>query len=489
MKNVLFVCYLVFVAISLCGQTKPDVKIILNGQTLSPDQITKIKPGAIYQVQVTGVNLNLYKVTLDKADSSVTSALSFPTFASLPIDGLKTAMAELSAFGGIISVFPKEMQDIITDDTLRSGTLTLKSVLWHRVIEKIKAAPTKPTPKELAMLIMRGSFDQLTLYNAILQTTKNEIDATVLNFYTLYLSGQTVTSVFNNVATPTQLLFQITGHQQTIGELQTRISKGFESYQKQIKTYQAEVADDKDLKALDEKIRNAYTEFNSAIEKVQAPVTAANVIKLWNLVLPVINNNSFNNTYTSIPQQFSKEKSIINIEVKPWHDSLRLSSYKTRLEFPINNDKVFWGISSGFYFGTKANEYYSTKTSIVGAPPTDTTYSIIKEDPGKGEIGFNTMLRWGTRLTKKWDHTFFQFGIGPGVSVSDKIRPRMLLGIGLAFGDKHKFVFDYGYMLGYYDVKSKVYELATEYQANPATVTVSQLKTSCYFSVSYLFYK
>jgi hypothetical protein len=292
---------------------------------------------------------------------------------------------------------------------------------------------------------------------------------------------EAVTTIFGPGITPSALLQEVTKYRTSLDSLSRAVKSASDQFIAAGEPYKAIIEAEPNLKALNEQIKKSFSEFEPAIVAVKDPIQAANATRLFKSLAPGINNSS--RTFVSLPLQFTKEESRLEINIQPRSDSTTLlQSYNTVLVFPTATHDQFWGISSGFYLSTPANESYSTIANIAA----DTTYSIVKEKPGKMEFGFNTMMRFGSRIST---NVYWQAGIGPGVSVSDKVRPRMLIGTGLAFGQKHSILLDIGAVFGYYNVKSKAFENTDGYATEPKNITVSQIKTGAYFSISYLFLK
>ncbi len=97
------------------------------------------------------------------------------------------------------------------------------------------------------------------------------------------------------------------------------------------------------------------------------------------------------------------------------------------------------------------------------------------------------MVRYAFKF-KPQDKNYCQIGFGPGVSVADKVRPRVMGGLGWSSGGRHNFVIDAGCILGYTDRLSVVYDEQTFYHSIPGNLTVSKLNLSYYFSIVYMFH-
>jgi hypothetical protein len=96
------------------------------------------------------------------------------------------------------------------------------------------------------------------------------------------------------------------------------------------------------------------------------------------------------------------------------------------------------------------------------------------------------MVKYCTQLSK--DYTYWQIGAGPGVTITDKVRARLMIGTGLAFGRNHTVLIDAGYIAGYTEQLSAIYQNNLNPAVAPGSVTVSKLSSGFYFSLAYLFH-
>lgn len=438
-----------------------QITIDASSQTIQMDKskLQAIKPGDFYQVIVDNVHSGLYNINIDKADTSIAKPLSFPTFATLPIDGLEKAISGLAKLGGILEALPAKLN--------KSNYFAVS------------------TPVDMAKALLLGNKEVLIDSLAKLKFHQREIDQLVLEIYQVQLNNQTLSqsNPFGSPRTNSELLKAVLRQRKLLDILSVNIGNSYKQFRAASgsKEISEAISTTKELKELDEQIRKSYDEFEPAITKVRDVVNGENTFKLLSLLVAPLNQG--NRTFKSLPFQLTKEETSLDIKITPRDGTIGLQAYSTQIKFPIGYCKNFWGLSSGFYTSSPSNEAYSVQSNIVAK---DTSYSILKERPGSFEIGFNTMLRRGWYIKEGF---YWQVGIGPGFSVSDKIRPRMLLGTGAAFGDKHAVLVDIGLITGYYDVKSEVYQQDSSYKAIPSSIVVSQLKAGLYLSISYLFLK
>ena len=169
------------------------------------------------------------------------------------------------------------------------------------------------------------------------------------------------------------------------------------------------------------------------------------------------------------------------VSITPRDTKYNLQSYSTQIIFPLVPQRYnVTGIS--YYCSGLTDEEYSIEK------PTDTSYRYSFRSGTEGEGGLAASYRAGIKLTKcPW--LGFHASIGAGMSISKKIRPRILLGGGLSFGKKHMLAVDCGFIFGYVDRKNSTLDFTKTYseKQRPEPIIVSQLERSCYLSVGYLF--
>lgn len=458
------------------------------------DELQKMKPGNFYRVIIKEINLNAWKVKIGNHDSSATTPLTFPTFASMPISSLQDAVKSLTSLGGaVVAGAPGlKLSDNVLDFTsskmMKDGKDFDKAYNRQLYLRLRNENPTTPAPSRAHEIraLLTANERALKVALCTLQCIRREIDNVLL------LANQTVLNeqleprmnLFGRGISAADLLTRVTTYRTSLDTLSRWVVRASSSFSEARVAYATEIEAKPEFKSLDQQIKKSYLEFEPAIASVKTPLNADNISKVFSQYVAIGNSGEF---YRSLPIQFTSEISQVNVDITPRSENSGLNPYRLQLTFPAKTFDKFWGVSSGFYLSTPANDAYSTRVNIEA----DTTYSLVAENSGKLEIGFNTMLRYGRRLraSKVDNNLYWHIGIGPGISVSDKVRPRMLLGTGLALGEDHTLVIDVGAIVGYYDVKSEVFNEPGPYAVMPEKATVSKLKGGFYFSIGYLFLK
>lgn len=465
------------------------IKLDLGGKKLVYDKakLNNLQKGDFYQIEITDASSSLYKYSIGNKDSSTSSSLNFPTFATLPIDGLTAAVAGLSSLGGLLGSISKSERDVVELTRYYLSMMDLtendEKVLKANIATKIpKDTRAQVTP------ILYAAKENIRSFLTDIEEEKRIVDNILMDIYKAVLADQVKensANPFGKIQDPGSLIGEIFQTRNRLDEKSQNIAAEYKNYRTILgnNEFESAISKDDQLKALDAQIRKAYDEFEPAIQKLMGPISGDNFFKLASLLIPSINKTT---VFKSLPIQLTEEQTVLEIKATPRSDGFGLPEYHTKIKFPIN-DKSFWGLSSGLYVSFPADDAYSVRTTFS---KTDTTFSLVNENPEKLEVGFNTLIRRGWKIGSN-QSTFWHVGFGPGLTVTNKVKPRFLLGTGLAFGNKHAFLIDFGLITGYYDVLSNAFE-ANNLENIPIAPTdymKSKLKAGGYFSIGYLFLK
>jgi hypothetical protein len=182
--------------------------------------------------------------------------------------------------------------------------------------------------------------------------------------------------------------------------------------------------------------------------------------------------------YVSLPFQLMGDQTKMHITIEPREKTSSLQAYSTDFVFPQEKN-WFMGVGSSFYVSFLHDDAYSTVTIL-----TDTSYRVIKENPGSLEIGMQAMMMIGF-CSSNWGYWYASFG--PGISISNKVKPRLLAGGGYAFGKRNLFTVGVNFIVGAVDRKSEVIQLDTRYAQKPDQITVSRIEYGLCLTVGYVF--
>lgn len=438
----------------------------------TPPKVSKtdIKKGDFYIVKVKGLNLNLYKVSMSAVDTILSKPQQTPAFGNFQLDALSKLAAGISPLSTILTINQPMMLDLTQSVSTLKGrasfTATTKAAAANTTIiarmqqEKIDLEASKGRIEALGKRI---DDLKMAVYKLRLTALKTVPDAGTFDFDAALIEIEDIR----------KLLSAEKG-------IMTLAQKNYEGFSTLNKSAIEAAAD---LKENDKSIKEAYDKIVTLLTEAVASVSADKSQELLAPLIAIQNNKDA--IFTSMPQQFTGEQSKVTLTVSPRDEKFNLNSYSTQYTFPIRIKKyVSVGIS--FYGASLHDEAYSTLKAKAPDSTTTDSYSLKKEDNHKAELGIAALLRFGT---KYWDNRDIgtHLSLGAGISVSNKIKPRMLFGGGFSFGDKHMLTIDAGGILGYVDRLSNVVSESATYSEKPESVVVSKIGFGGFLSIGYLY--
>jgi hypothetical protein len=430
------------ISIDFKGKTVPNI----NG-------IQDIKKGDFYKVKVIGLNSSLYKVTIGTKDSSITKGLSMPGFSALGISDISALVSMIG--GGAVSA------------TKSVGSLDgMKSLMFAdggaNQVNKDSLKEISDDAVSIANLLKANAvkvdkfyFDTQLALACALEATKSADCTPPLK------PSEMIASITKARKEQTRIAIKL-------GELNVRL--GNLSLHSSLKTQIDELAGN--LKNL-----------GKAKEKVDGALVSEKISPVISSVVLIPNAENGGNGFESLPQQFNGDYATINVKIEPRKAEYPLHSYSTSITFP-NQRCWFGGVGTSFYMAGLNDEDYSVRETVQA--DSSSNFNLEKEDGLALEVGMAALLHFGWKLDPE-RRIGLNFVMGPGISLTEKVRPRLLLGAGIAIGKKHMFVLDGGVIMGSVNQLSTVYDSSTTYISKPEQVLVGTLKASGFGSVGYLF--
>ncbi len=417
-----------------------------------PTPLNKIKVGDFYQIQILNINQNLYKVSINSADTSSSKPQTTPTFGSLELDVLAKVIAGISPLNTTTLVNPN-----------------INSFTKSQPIGKAK--------------FKFDLNDQIKICNVIRNTVDvdvKQIDDFKLKVYKERLNALQLSNTTNSLDFA-QALKTIENIRKELKNAQKMAEESRNLYEKFSTDNKKTIDDDPDLTAKDREIKDSYDKSITTLTEAFASVSADKVNELLSMLVLLENNKD--NVYTSLPFQFMGEQAKVTISIVPRSDTYNLSSYSTQLIFP-SRLKPYTVVGLSFYGTTLRDDAYSTVETPTSA--NSSVFSIKQEEDNKVELGIAALLRVGTKFS-----TNSNFGVhvsfGPGVSITTKIKPRLLLGGGFSYGKKHMIALDIGGIAGYVDRKSVTVDVSAQYAKKPDPVVVSKIGIGGFASLGYMY--
>lgn len=456
-----YIFTLLFLSLLLCQPAmSQDVKTItldLEQPRASENLNIRLKKGDWYQIKLSNVNLNAFRVNVSAADSFFTYAPKSPSFADLPVETIGSLTSELLS-GVDFSLFTTSLPESVVQKLKNNVDSPLKEVELKS--PDVLLSSSSQVESDLN--------ETLEMYNNLLFTIGDQsIDAVVDGEMDDFLSPYTTIKV------------------NELREKQQLINKEIEDYQLIYRAYlvsNAEALSKEPLKSQIAKLETFNTELIAKQSQLNAAldVKALTRLKLRSRFLDV--NNSME--YITLPQRFNGNKATISVSLTPRDSSIQFDAKSTR--FMIEQQKnSYFGTGVSFYLSGLSDENYSTLKEVSA---TDTTFTITSEGESGFEVGISSLFRAG--LQKQYDGDVSLGGhlsFGPGISVTDDVRPRILAGVGGSLSSgRHALSVDLGFIGGPVRRKSNAINDGDVFSERPETVTVSVMDSSWFVSLGYM---
>jgi hypothetical protein len=484
MKKITNLLLFVFLGSGLHQSLNAQVKTMeINFKTKEvislPESINKYD---FYRLKISNINLNLYKVSIDHKDSSVNSTVEFPTFEAMGLDGLTKMLANLTPLTSISQVAKTLGKDKekFTDLTLEQKTMEINRengimdkgelltiTINKNVIEEINKNIYYLQQQGYRLKKFNFSFDSLNLK--------------VQNLYLSYFaSDPAVGSLLRNNLKYSDILSTSQMYQTKIRTFIDMLEKSSLSYLDFFSKNKPVINADTSLRNTDKALKVAYAATIDSAYKMYQIFGTKNVSEWLTSIIHLENN--CNTDYLSLPFQLKGDMTTLNVSIEQKKDEYGLPKYQTDLFFPTNQ-KMFIGTGISFYWSTLHNEAYSVKATTIDSLTTN--YSIVSENSPKMEIGIATLLHFGGKV--KNSNLGLSGTIGPAISISPIVKPRLTIGAGISYGKRQMVAIDFLGIGGFVDKKSEVYSVNEIYNVKPEQITVSKLSFGWGISLGYIY--
>ncbi len=441
------------------------LEIDFNTKKLSINSLESIKEGEYYQIKINHINQNLFKVSLSSIDTFSSKPQQTPTFGNFDLEALTKLISAISPLSTAIA---KEEKSNFSNISNKGFSEELPRI-------KVNGIPEDTISKRIAMekSDLSKANESIASIKGLIDTLNFKINKFRLN--SLRLNNDSIK--FNYDST----LMSLEQLRKVITTLKVELQKSQESYDMFSTIYKTEIAKGKTNLSNDTLIKGSYKQILGLLTEVYASVSADKANELLSSIVFIDNNSS--NIYTSLPIQFLGEQAKVQISITPRDETYKLQSYNTQVLFP-HKIKTYTSVGLSYYASTLHDDAFSSTKTIVN--DSTNNYSFKEELGNNLELGLATMLRYG----RKCDNNNFgtHFSVGAGISLSNKVKPRFLVGGGFSVGKKHMLAVDLGGIVGYVDRLSSTIDLnKTDYPEKPETITVSKVGFGGFLSVGYIY--
>jgi hypothetical protein len=421
-------------------------------------------------LHITNINTFLYSISIQTRDTITERELKLPGYSFFDIPSIQTAASGLS---------PLEL--LKGSPIFRIGKPD-KMGRRPKVDTTYELTPSQKRENEVRKL-MDSEKVKLETTEKNLNVVKNQIDSLFFKTKIFMLSPyieDASASMFNTFGWKefsTEIFIRdIDEIHLSLVQTKKEIVNDSIFYSEYTKGYRDVIAHSSKIKIRDTEIKQIY---NQLINHVGEVLDSINITKYAGLLKDMIEaENNRKHEYVSLPFQLTGDQTKMHITIEPRGEKSSLQTYSTDYVFPRAKN-WFMGVGSSFYVSFLHDDAYSTVTIS-----TDTSYKVIKENPGTVEIGMQAMMIIGFCPS---DLGYFFASFGPGISISNKVKPRLLLGGGYAFGKRNLITIGVNLIVGAVDRKSEVIQLDTRYVQKPDQITVSRIEYGVSLTVGYVF--
>lgn len=416
--------------------------------------VQSLSRGGFYQVRISGINLNQWKVSLNNEDSALSKPLDLSQLFGFNTEAITSILSSIN--NSTSSAFYNSSIEALFTDSLPMDLTSDELIAFNQ------------TNIEKRRLNINVSVSEV---NTMMDDNYKKVSKLGTYCDTNCICCESIDALYNDFADKRKSLTEL-----------------FDEIQKDKELFNMLLANDAraaEIKAgnLESKIKNINTNYDNlkkAVETALGLLSHENVRKMADELSKFIANS--NSDYVSLPLQFTGDQTELSISITPHDSESRLSPYSTSLTFPTFK-RNYLAIGAGMYFAPNMrNDAYS----VVGNALGDSTFSLIAENPINGELGLSVLVRYGSR-----PFSYGTFGyhasIGTGLSFTNPIKPRVMLGGGISIGDRHRLAFDAGIITGYVDRLSNAFSLNQEYGTKPENVVVSQIQSDFFLSLGYIY--
>jgi len=472
------------------------------------ENVSSIKRGQLYQIEIDNINLNIYNVAIGKKDSLIISDVQFPTFELIGADAINNVIDGINIATSSTSI---PAVNLLDEATLKSGEKIKVNLFGEKIVsdpfeiskitssldskwvedyeEIVKAIYAVKAKEKIKIEI---ATNQQTIKNILSDANADFENADDLifdvNLQALsYLEGLGEPKLDGILkGRKARTLQEIVRDSDTARGAIRKIRSALEKLDADYKKFKesdpayAKEYEDAEIKKQDATLNSDLSKAKETVNTILEKISPTKISEYLTSIMHLDNNNS--RKYVSMPFQHNGDISDLTITISPKKPEYG-QSYTMNYKFPI--DKIYIGLSGAFYYANFKHESYSIKE----IPTSDSTsvFSLVDEENRRGEVGFAVLLHVGYKIG---NNGFGVHGtVGPGLSIANKPLPRIAGGGGLSFGKRNGMIsLDLLCIAGNVNVKSNVFN-DDNYQPiiKPESPTVSKLKTTWGLSLGYIY--
>lgn len=423
-------------------------------------------------IKVKDLPAGQYKININKTDSSISAGNEPALFGLLKFgDGFNSILGGLSAYAVRAVPVGADKGTYIKQDPDRKPA---------GEDNKNQHLPTKKAPKDPCSLEFSSNYSVKELQDKMRHqvlnfhfTFRDSVIKTADQLYTLLDLNPINSADTSKIRTAAMAIIQ------KRLDFEKYIEGMYTNYYDEIlinERYKA-ITECGYLRAADSMLVNYKKSFNAYLTGFDTVFNEARMVKEYNrLKAPKTME------YISLPLNFKSDITRLAIDINGVDAAKTPQNFSTVIELE-RRPQHLWAFTTGVYLAGIKSKEHSILTNIGSS--NDTSYSIVQSDGSSVEAGINALMHIGTYINNSDIGWFGSFG--PGLSLENKPRPRILIGTGLIFGRTNKIAFSVGFIGGPERQLASAYNTTSSYKVSPNKddLNSDRFRGSWYFSLGY----
>lgn len=435
----------------------------------------EVNIGDYYQVRIHNINLNQFKVSINgKEDTTKTPSISTPTYSSFSIDPIIALTDGLST--------------TVTGKDLLSQLNALQELGGVRSMEAMSTIPVfgedpgvddrneeKQVVDELNLIVHTLNILNNDFTNLIHIKLSNDLERA--RSFTNLLSNE---NLYASLVLEDQIFEHADKIQKGLADLDKRFYEILLDYNTLVENKGGIIKNDAEIKTFSDDVNKQLKATKESLDESKQSISIKAILDEAIQATMISQNRSA--IYTSLPNLINSKETIVTISIDPREPTYLKNKYES--VFVMKKEtRNYFGTGISYYYSYLSDENYSVLETISES---DTTYAIVDEGLNKGEIGLASFLRIG-KIHKDDERFGFHGVLGAGASITETVRPRLMVGGGISFGNTpHSIALDLGLIVGHSERLSNAANTTVNYSIKPERLTVSELDFKLFISLGYV---
>ncbi|MFY0674602.1 MAG: hypothetical protein JXQ87_14480 [Bacteroidia bacterium] len=444
--------------------------------------IGDVGKGEFFRVKVKNVNLNKYSIEVLIDNNVVPNAEVFPTVPSVDLSGL-------SSLASVVEDFPEigyQLPDESNDQPIEGNTII-----------EMQKSDQNDVPKYFWSL-MKKLWNNLEIQESELDSLGKDVSKdyqTLISHYSIFqnyrsqLLGYGENDLITSKITKVEVE-RMVDDLNKIYERNSKIKGQVKSIERCITEIYQPVRQNTEY-PISPKLHQEILDVTQKVEYLKVMVdeiiaksSKAQIDALLESIL-YLNEKT---DYISLPIQNISGQTKVTVNIKPREEYAKVGGQSYTFGPFLVPGQLQNYISTGASFYAAGLRDNRVQKDIIMSDTSMYQLSDLPDNPF--ELGISSLLKYGRKheveLLGEMQDVGLHFSCGLGARIGATIKPRILVGGGVTFGDIHNISIDYGYIIGYTSQLSPNIEFDREY-LNVNDPFINGLRASFFISIGYSF--